>query len=205
TDGIRGARVRVLLVLVGRARRALVAVFLLLVDVEALGRVVAARAARAAGAVDDLDAGVTERGEPRVDLIGRDHVLGHVVVDLVVGDEALLLAQLDQLRAHAIGVAAAVLLAARRALGLGLHRGRVGLAGGGARRLLGDEVLVVVVAAVHVLVALARLVVVERAVLALRARALLGRLVDRLALARRLDLRLSVLGVLGVLRLFRLL
>ena len=43
--------------------------------------------------------------QPAVDLIGRDHVLGHVVVDLVVGDEALLLAELDQLVAHRVAVA----------------------------------------------------------------------------------------------------
>src|SRR6476659_410699 len=52
------------------------------------GSLVRELGAARARAIDDLDAVLAERGQPAVDLIGRDHVLGHVVVDLVVGHEA---------------------------------------------------------------------------------------------------------------------
>src|SRR5690606_13789780 len=63
-------------------------------------------------------------------------VLGHVVVDLVVRDEALRLAELDQLVAHRVAVARTAErgAAALGLAGLRLHRGRVGL-GRGARAL----------------------------------------------------------------------
>jgi hypothetical protein len=61
--------------------------------------------------VVDLDAHVAERGDDRLDLLGVDQVVGQVVVDLRVGEEAAFLAELDQ-----------VLEA--RAPGLGVLRGR---------------------------------------------------------------------------------
>ena len=50
-----------------------------------------------AGGVDDLDALAAQRRQPVVDLVGGDDVLRHVVVDLVVGQEALGLPDRDQL------------------------------------------------------------------------------------------------------------
>src|SRR4030095_3724501 len=47
--------------------------------------------------VDDLDTLVTERRKPIVDLVGRDDVLGHVVVYFVISKEAFGLAEVHQL------------------------------------------------------------------------------------------------------------
>src|SRR6185437_8445027 len=104
-DGVARARVRVLLVLVD------LFLLVLFTDAEAfaLRRLIDDVGAAAARAVDDLDAVIAERRQPAVDLIGRHDVLGHRVVDLVVRDEALLLAELDQLvlrASHRVGVAA---------------------------------------------------------------------------------------------------
>ena len=57
--------------------------------------------------VVDLDAHVAEGGDDRFDLLGVDQVVGQVVVDLGVGEEAALLAELDQVleaRAARLGV-----------------------------------------------------------------------------------------------------
>ena len=74
---------------------------------------------------------ITERRQPAVDLVGRHDVLGHRVVDLVVRDEALLLAELDQLvfgagRGVRVVVAAAFLAGAAffgERGGIGIGRG----------------------------------------------------------------------------------
>jgi hypothetical protein len=112
-----GARVGVL-VLVD------LALFLLDLGSQPLGRLVDELGATRARAIDDLDAVLAERRQPAVDLIGRHHVLGHVVVDLVVGDEALLLAELDQLVARGVAVATGAAAAARAG---GAHRLLAGL------------------------------------------------------------------------------
>ncbi len=57
--------------------------------------------------VVDLDAHVAERGDDRFDLLGIDQIVGQVVVDLGIGEEAALLAELDQVleaRAPGLGV-----------------------------------------------------------------------------------------------------
>ena len=57
--------------------------------------------------VVDLDAHVAERGDDRLDLLRVHQVVGQVVVDLGVGEEAALLAELDQVlqaRAPRLGV-----------------------------------------------------------------------------------------------------
>jgi hypothetical protein len=107
-----------------------------------------------------------------------------VVVDLVVGEEALGLAQLDQLRLVLVDRGG---LLAGRALGLGLHGGGVGgLLGRGAAR---D---VVVVVELHLLARLAieLVLVVEVRRLALGLRLGLGR-------AHRLGVLLGALGLVG--------
>ena len=48
------------------------------------------------GLVEDLDAHVAERADDRVDRLGVDQVVGQVIVDLGVRQEAALLAELDQ-------------------------------------------------------------------------------------------------------------
>jgi hypothetical protein len=54
--------------------------------------------------VEDLDAHVVEGADDRLDLLGVHHVVGQVVVDLGVGEEAAFLAQRDQvLQARATG------------------------------------------------------------------------------------------------------
>ena len=68
--------------------------------------------------IDDLDALAGEGRQPVVHLIRRDDVLRHVLVDLVVGQEALRLAHGDELALLALA-----------------------LLGGGRRRLLGGAVL----------------------------------------------------------------
>ena len=86
--------------------------------------------------VVDLDAHVAEGGDDGFDLLGIDQIVGQVVVDLGVGEEAALLAELDQVleaRAARLGVflrhlgrdqprvlAAAAPAAAALALGLDL-------------------------------------------------------------------------------------
>ena len=57
--------------------------------------------------VVDLDAHVAEGGDDGFDLLGIDQIVGQVVVDLGVGEEAALLAELDQVletRAARLGV-----------------------------------------------------------------------------------------------------
>jgi hypothetical protein len=68
------------------------------------------------GLVVDRDAHVVERADDRFDRLGVDHVIGQVVVDLDVGQEAAFLAQLDQLlelvaRGLAVGLGQALLAA----------------------------------------------------------------------------------------------
>ena len=53
--------------------------------------------------VEDRDAHVAEGADDRVDRLGFDQPLGQVVVDLGVGQEAALLAELDQLPSAACG------------------------------------------------------------------------------------------------------
>jgi hypothetical protein len=89
--------------------------------------------------VVDLDAHVAERGDDGFDLLRVDQVVGQVVVDLRVGEEAAVLAELDQVlkpRAAGFGVflrhlrrdqpGVLLALAAQPALALRLRRSDVG-------------------------------------------------------------------------------
>ena len=83
--------------------------------------------------------------QPSIWSVGHD-VLGHVVVDLVVGDEALLLAELDQLVAHRVGLGAALAAALLGDhAGLGLEGRRIGLRGRAALGRAGRQVVVAIV------------------------------------------------------------